>query len=148
MLTRDDLLVEQSIYWTDKESGLQFKARPDAWIRELGCVIDLKTTADASAWAFTGSAHKYGYFLQAAMVAEAVESLGETMKSFIVAAVENDKPHVPGIYLVENESIDKGRKEFKSLAMKLAHCIDKNEWEDYGVNVLSMPKYAEYDFDE
>src|SRR5690606_11557254 len=50
---------EQSIFWTDKETGIQFKARPDIWSQKV--IVDVKTSADASHYAFQRSAIKYGY---------------------------------------------------------------------------------------
>lgn len=138
-------LAEQSIYWTDEETQIQFKSRPDLWHRESGLIIDLKTTIDASPHAFSGSAWKYGYFLQAIFAKKALESLGEEMRKFIIIAVENTEPYVPAIYVIDDESIAFATEQFHKLARGLKECIETDRWGCFGINLLSMPAWVRFD---
>ncbi|NBO40554.1 MAG: hypothetical protein EBU92_03265, partial [Betaproteobacteria bacterium] len=49
-----DIAIENSMFWTDQETGIECRARPDI-IRPDGLIVDLKTTQDAGASAFAKS---------------------------------------------------------------------------------------------
>jgi len=52
--------------WLWEENGVQCKCRPDYLRTDIKCVIDLKTTLNASPDSFTKSAYDYRYHVQAA----------------------------------------------------------------------------------
>lgn len=139
----DGCLVEQSIYFTHQVTGIQCKARPDAWLGQI--VVDLKTTADASFRAFQSSAFKYGYFLQAGLIREALYSINIEMERFVFIAVEKEFPYAVGIYILDDEALDYGVNQFNELMTNYASCLEKNNWPCYPLQNLTLPKYAEYD---
>ena len=132
--------IEQSIYWTDKETGILCKARPDIWNDPLGA--DLKTTEDAGLRAFQLSAMKYGYFMQAAMIYEALNSIDMPFERFLFICIEKKKPYSVGMYLLDDDALKFGLDLFHSVLRKFADCLEKNEWPDYGIQALMIPKYA------
>lgn len=134
---------EKSIYFTHHETGIQCKVRPDAWNGSL--VIDLKTTANACYRDFQNSAFKYGYFLQAGMIYEALKSIGQKMDKFVFIAVEKEAPFALGIYTLDDEAIDYGIKQFDALMNELSLCLKINKFGDYGIQTLSVPSYAKFD---
>lgn len=138
-----DCRVEQSIYFTHKPTGLQVKSRPDAWLN--GLAIDLKTSGDASYRAFQSSAMTYGYFLQTAFMAHALESVGETMESFVNLVVEKKSPYPIAVYMISDDALAYGLKQFDDLMMGLAHCLENDKWNGYGIRILEVPGYAKYD---
>lgn len=142
----DEAQFEQSIFWTDKETGLQFKTRPDIWSTKM--VVDLKTTADASEYSFTRSAVNYGYYLQGAMAFEACKAIGKPFEMFTILAIEKDAPHVPAIFIMSDEALQKGIDQFSHYKKQLKACFDANRWEGYPVRELSMPNYAEIKIEE
>lgn len=135
--------VEQSIYWEHKKTGIICKARPDAWQKLI--VSDIKTTQDASYKAFQSSAYKYGYFLQAGMIYEALLSIGAPFKKFVFACVEKTAPFSVGIYMLDDEALEFGREMFHALMERFAKCKESDNWPDYGVHKLCVPKYASLD---
>ena len=135
--------MEQSIYWTHEATGIQCKARPDAWL--LGSVVDLKTTLDAGFRSFQNSAYKYGYFLQAGMCYEALKSLGIKMESFVFLAVEKAYPYATGIFTLDGEALDYGINQFNELVGRLKLCVEKDYWPGFGIQNLTTPNYANYD---
>jgi len=141
-LLLDNCKVEQSIYFTHKHTGMQCKVRPDAWNGSV--VIDLKTTADASFRAFQSSAFKYGYFLQAGMIHQALESINIKMDKFVFLAVEKESPYALGIYLLDDEALDWGVNQFDFLMQSYSTCMEKNSWPGYGLQSLTLPAYANY----
>lgn len=133
-----DTKVEQSIFWTH-ESGLQCKARPDAWRDNI--IIDLKTTSDASFKAFQYSFLNYGYYLQGAMIKRALQSLNIDMTQFIVLCVEKKPPYAVGIYIMDGKSLERGEIEFDDLMFKLARCYETNDWPCYETQFMSLPDW-------
>lgn len=136
----DDAVFEQSIYWTDKETGLQFKTRPDIWSSKM--VVDLKTTNNASSYAFMRSALDYGYYLQAGMAFEACKAIGKPFEMFVILACEKEEPHVPAVYIMKDEALQFGIDQFTKYKTRLKECFDSNKWEGYLVQELGVPKYA------
>lgn len=135
-----DVAFETSIFWEDQETGLLCKARPDIWNSPI--CADLKTTEDASYRAFQYSAMKYGYFLQAGMIYEALKSIGWTFEKFLFICAEKKKPHPVGLYLLDDEALQFGIDLFHQLLRRFAECKHKNEWPDYGIQMLMIPRYA------
>lgn len=138
-----DCLIERSIYFTHVSTGLQVKARPDAWSGAI--VNDLKTTANASPYDFGHSANKYGYFLQAAIMNEALFSINQPMEHFVFIAVEKNPPYCTAVYMAEAESIAHETMQFDRLMERLAQCIKEDKWPGYGIHDLALPKYAMFD---
>ncbi len=138
-----DAKMEKSIYWKHEATGLICKARPDVWQGRI--VSDLKTTVDASFRGFQGSAYKYGYFLQAAMIYEALKSIGEPFHNFVFICVEKSAPHAVGLYMLDDEALQFGIDMFHALMDRIAKCYEANIWPDYGISKLTVPKWATID---
>ena len=139
----DGAVFEQSIFWTDKETGLQFKVRPDIWASKM--VVDLKTTNDSNPVSFSRSALNYGYFLQAGMIFEACQSLGKPIDMFVFLVAEKEAPYVPAALILNDEAIQYGIKQFAKYKNKLKQCLDANKWPGYQIQELSLPGYVKTD---
>ena len=145
----DDSESETSHYWNDEDSGVDCKARIDAmpWNTDWeGCVVDVKTTTDASPNEFQRSAHKFGYHIQAAHYLEATENRDR----FIFIVVEKAPPHCVAIYELDDDAIALGRSEREWLLDKWAACQameaagEEGAWPGFpqGVQELSLPGWA------
>jgi len=146
----DGALVERSIYFKHKETGIKCKARPDAFSGSM--VVDLKTSADASYRAFQSSMMKFGYHLQAGMLHEALKSVGVKMSPFVFVVVENVEPYATAVYKLDEYAIEHGVSMFNSLMQKYADLIcDKDYldggklWPSYEIQMLTLPKWAEFE---
>lgn len=135
----ENVLIEKSIYFTHKATGLQCKVRPDAWDSTI--VIDLKTTKDASYRDFQSSAAKYGYFLQAGMIYEGLKSIGCILKKFIFIAIEKDAPFEIGTYYLDEDAIEFGIAQFDVLMGQLADCIENDDFPGYDTQPLLVPSW-------
>lgn len=134
-----DAKFEQSIFFTHKETGLQCKARPDIWAKNI--IGDLKTTEDAGRRSFQLSCHKYNYFLQAGMMKRALESVDQEMSMFVFHAVEKEPPYALANYHLSEEAIQYGVNLFDSLMIQIKECHDANSWPSYGTSELDLPAY-------
>lgn len=139
----NESVFEQSIFWTDKETGIQFKVRPDIWSQKM--VVDVKTSQDAGEYSFTRSSLKYGYYLQAGMIYEACQNIGKKFDMFVHLVVEKEEPHVPSVFVMHEESLQFGIDQFQLYKQKLKACLDSNKWPGYPVQELTVPKYASFD---
>jgi hypothetical protein len=133
--------IEQSLYWTDPDTGILCKCRPD--ILRSNLVADLKTTKDGSEWAFSKTIHEYGYHIQAAMIQEALKILKNIIiKEFIFLIIEKSAPYATSIYPLDQVSLEQGRCEFKKLLADYKQCLETNEWSSYEIQEISLPRYA------
>jgi len=146
----DGALVERSIYFEHKETGIKCKARPDAFSGSM--VVDLKTTADAGYRPFQSSMMKFGYAVQAGMLHEALKSVGVKMSPFVFAVVENVEPYATAVYKLDEYAIEHGVNMFNSLMQKYADLIcDKDYldggkvWPSYEIQTLTLPKWADFE---
>lgn len=136
--------TEKSIYFTHEPSGLQVKVRPDAWKGTI--VTDLKTVKSGVYRDFQNSAHQYGYFLQAAMIKAALKSIDVDMESFVFYCIEKVEPYACTYYIVDNDALEYGTNQFNHMMQRFADCKQKNKWQSYAPQTLSIPNYALKEF--
>lgn len=138
----DGAQVEKSIYFTHELTGLQCKVRPDAWIG--GVVTDLKTCADASIEAFKREAYHRGYFIQAGMIKQALESIGMHLEKFFFFCVEKTESLPCVYYPLADEDLYRGSREFDNLMIKMSECKKLNRWPSYQSEPLTYPGYIRF----
>lgn len=132
--------VEKSIYFTHKGTGLQCKVRPDAWIGSV--VTDLKTCKDASFDAFQRAAVGAGYFIQAAMIKQGLESIGMELQKFIFYCVEKSEAAPCTYYELDMETLERAENEYNNLMHGIAYCMENNRWGAYQPQTLTYPAWA------
>lgn len=139
--------AEQSVFWTDPETGVLCKCRPD-WLMDPTpnhAILDVKSTADASPEAFMRSAYTYRYHVQAAWYLDGVEAAtGMKPDSFIFLAIEKDAPYAPAFYFADEDMIAAGRAEYRRALRTYADCLSADLWPGYQQKLvpLSLPKWA------
>lgn len=136
----DEAVFEQSIFWTDPETGLQFKTRPDIWSDKM--IVDLKTIADASLYKMKRSALDYGYYLQAGMAYEGCKAIGKPFEMFVILACEKEAPHVPAVFMMDDTALQFGIDQFQKYKTTMAECMKRDEWPGYPVQELSVADFA------
>ena len=120
---------EQTITWTDRETGLRCKARPDWTVAQTRVLLDLKTTRCADGRRFGASAARYGYHCQLAHYAMGVEAaLGWKPWRVLLVAVESMAPHDLSVFELDNDVLYAGREEVLSLLIKLSYHRESDTW--------------------
>jgi hypothetical protein len=133
-------LYEKSLFWTDKDTGLLCKVRPDIWHKNM--VVDLKTCCDASPREFKRSVFSYGYYMQAAMIHEALYALYDiNMMDFIFLAIEKDPPYAVAIYQLDELTIQRGVEDFKETLWDMKECFETNFFPSYPDSIVDLPSY-------
>lgn len=136
-------LYEKSIFWTDPDTGVACKCRPD--ILHNNIVVDLKTAKDASPREFQKAIYNYGYHIQAAMIKEGLKiACNKDITEFVYIVIEKNRPYALGIYLLDEQALQEGRKEFKKYLSVFKNCLNSNEWPSYETRQISLPSFANY----
>jgi hypothetical protein len=129
------------LQWTDAEFGLALKGRLDYLSRGYG-ILDLKTTADASALAFGRRAASLQYPVQAAMYTDGAEANGYGVLPYTILAVESRAPFAATTYVVTPDQLDQGRETYRGWLRTVKECTDRGEWPAYSPGVLQLPRWA------
>lgn len=137
---------EVSAFWPST-TGVPCKCRPD-WVAPAGdgvILLDIKTTEDASPAGFAKACARYGYHMQAAWYCGGyAQATGRPVLGFVFVAVESTYPHAPAAYMLDDESLEKGRAECTRLLAEFDQCRERNEWPAYPNNIqpLGLPAWA------
>jgi exodeoxyribonuclease VIII len=148
---------ETSIYWTDEETGVLCKCRPD-WMtwnpalkpepRPDDAIVDVKSAFDASFDPFQRNAHNLGYFVSAGMYLEGLSTAtGVPVSTFIWAAVEKEPPFASAFYFPDEAGLDHGRKQYRKALRRYADCLSSGKWPGYapGLQPMGLPKWFKGD---
>lgn len=146
----EDAHYELSVQWKDSGTGVLCKARLDCYNEDLGIVLDLKTTIDASPQGFSRKLYSYGYNRQAAWYLESLRAHGESARHFVFVAVEKEPPYSIGLYRLSDEAIKLSKRENEALLRKYQECVRTDFWPGYtdGIEDISIPQYGVTDMEE
>ena len=136
--------AELSAFWTDADTGLNCKCRPDWFNGEV--VVDLKTCVDASSGGFSRSIANFGYDIQAAFYVDGIKAVTGLELPFLFVAVEKDAPHAVAVYRADPEVIEVGRKKYRAALQLLKWCRESGSWPAYQpggeIEPISLPRWA------
>ena len=113
-------VAENSVFWTDPETGVECKCRPDYWLPD-GTIIDLKTTEDASDEGIAFAMRDYKYHWQTAWYLDGVSAaLSRKVTNFVHVFVEKTAPYGISIRVLADQSIESSRAEVRQILTKYA----------------------------
>lgn len=146
LLSHPEKLIEKSLFWTDQETGVVCKMRPDLMLPPgaerfpLGYLLDLKSTEDASASEFPRQVWNLDMLIQAAWYTDGFMQIYKTDKAppFVWFAQENSPPFANKPYKATPEQIEHGRNEYRRLLAIYADCVSTSNWPGYGVEILEL----------
>ena len=156
LLAPDSGEPELSCYWTDPETGVQCRCRPDWW-RHDGIIVDLKTCLDASPEGFQKSIYGWRYHVQHAFYVDGATAAvsmqlerptgGPVMPAptgFVFVAVEKTPPYAVGVYMLDPQSVEIGRRDYREDLARYAECIRTGEWSAYSPKIepISLPEWV------
>lgn len=138
--------VEQTLRWTDCETGIECKGRCDL-VSASGILADLKTDRDGSPFSMGRKAASLGYHAQLAFYVDGAAAMGLDVDPSEAAliVVEKPAPHDCGVLLVTPEDIDAGRAHYRALLARLAECLEYDEWPGMyagQVQTMKLPPWA------
>lgn len=136
--------AEQSIFWTDEDSGIDCRCRPD-YLHPGGIIVDLKSTTDASPEEFARSVAKYRYHVQDAFYSEGYyQATGQWPRGFVFIAVEKTAPYAVACYSLDDDAKAYGHELFRRDLETLLEAEKSQEWTAYSqeIETLSLPAWA------
>lgn len=144
-----DGIAEGSAFWTDAETGIGCKCRPDFTSMLDGNIVgiaDVKTCADASTEEFARSMVKFGYDLQAAFYQDGIKAITGSTVPFYFVAVEKTAPYAVAVYRASDEVIEVGRAKYRGALQLMKWCQDSGGWPGYQpsgeIEVIDLPRWA------
>lgn len=148
-----DGLIERSLFWQDKETGLWLKARPDAIPNDSGDFTDLKTTLSVLYHDLQRTLAEYGYIQQAALVMEGARALGIEASSFTLIWVETKPPHCVRAQQLKDEDIARGIRMNRIAIRMFANCLAADSWPGPGddradAEYIDLPEWKRKQIDE
>jgi len=104
-------VIELTLAWQDKATGVWCLARPDVIPTDSADVVDLKTTTSVAALDVQRTVSEYRYHQQGAMVGEGFRAItGQRMASFSLYFIESDRPFCPFLYRLHDDDLERGRR--------------------------------------
>lgn len=143
-----------SLFWTDEETGLRLKTRPDICKRNKNVIINVKTIEDGSPESFSRELAKYDYPLQACIEIKGCLATGlmDRVDSYFWLVVEKVPPYNATIYEF-TESDQKACSDSVSYHLnKLARAKKENAYPGYsneadnthGILKAELPKFYRF----
>jgi len=131
--------------------GIEVKCKPDYFIEELGIVVDIKKTVDASKDGFAKACANFGYHISAAHYIDTLRSIGKRVDKFVLVCVEPEFPFMVAVYEFCEADLDLGREKVKQ-AIEIYKRIDEFDKPMYRdkedtkqlVQTIVLPAYAHY----
>lgn len=122
-----------SVFWTDEETGLQLKTRPDICKRKKNVIVNVKTCLDGSPKGFAKDLVKYDYPLQACHEIKGCLAGGviESLDNYFWLVVEKKAPFNATVYEFDEEDIQAGMLELNYLYGKITKAKEKNFFPGY-----------------
>lgn len=122
-------LIEHSMFWKDRETGIWLKARPDAIPTASGEFADLKTTRLHPQYGpLQGELESKGYVQQGALVAEGARALDLEFSSFTLLWCEKTRPYVVRDTTLIDEDLARGAQMNRFALRLFKDCFDAKHW--------------------
>ncbi len=121
-------LVERSLFWRDKKTGVWLKARPDVISTASGDFADLKTTLSVSYLDTQYSLGEFGYHQQGALVLEGARELSLEVNSFSLVWVEKTRPYCTRVQAVIDDDLVRGARQNRVAIDTFQACFTAKHW--------------------
>lgn len=124
---------EKSFFWTDAETGIKCKCRPDSFgvFGSQNICVDLKTTSDAETSAFMRSALKFNYDVQAAHYTAGLEEIYGKEYTFIFIAQETKAPYLVNVLQADSFFMENGQDVRRTMLETYKKCLELDEYPAY-----------------
>lgn len=142
---------EVSAFWVDEATGVRCRCRPDGVqkVDDAGVILlDVKTYADASADGFALQVARKLYDMQDAFYTDGFGAAsGMEVYGFVFIVVEDQYPFASNALMLEPESQQIGRNEYRRRLDQYAECLRSNIWPSYSTEVqpIQLPRWRTRD---
>lgn len=136
-------VAEQSIYWTDKETGELCRCRPD-FMRYDNRPVDLKSANDASEEGFKKAIETYGYDMQQEFYLDGIEAAtGVRPPNMPFVVVESEAPYLVNVHVLGLEYCYIGKGRYRTALNAIHEAKESGEWPGYpeDIHVLEPRRF-------
>jgi len=129
----ENVSYQLSLFWTDPETGIRLKTRPDICKVKTNSVINLKTTKDGSPEEFSKDIAKYAYPLQAVLEMRGCIATGllDKIDYYFWLVAEKNEPYCATVYEFDKEDWGYNATELDYLLGILKKAQEANLWPGY-----------------
>jgi hypothetical protein len=122
-----------SVFWTDEQTGIKLKTRPDICKRKNNVVVNLKTTIDGSPEQFSKDLKKWDYPLQACIEMRGCIASGlmEKVDNYFWLIVEKVPPFNATIYEFAERDIAAVSDNLDFILHKISKAQTQGLWPGY-----------------
>ena len=139
---------EKSITWTNEQTGLACKCRPDLLYAAGGLIADLKTASDPTPGAWSRQAASLGYHRQGAYYSAGVGlAIGRETK-FMHIVVGTSEPFEACAYFMDSDAIAHAEFQNQQMLNEIAAAMESGVWsapQNREILVVSLPRWAMYE---
>lgn len=141
-----DGVCERALRWQCRETGLWLKCRFDKLLADTGrTIVNVKTAADPTPWAWSKQAYDLGYYRQEAFYCDGRKTVLDADGEHLYVVVGNDAPFEAVVYKLGEKDRELGRRHNLHDLHMLAECRQFGIWDSrYADRVVdvSLPAYA------
>jgi hypothetical protein len=138
-------VAEETVVWRDVNTDLLCKSRMDYYREDLGVIVDIKTTEDASPRAVERDVMKYGYHKSAAHYLNGLQARNMPGDNFIWVFIEKSPPYAIGLYFASPDLLSAGKDDMRRYLDQFAACTDSGHWPGYSTDfqTVTLPDWAQ-----
>jgi hypothetical protein len=146
LLSDSKAIVEQRIFWTDPETGIEMGGTPDYVSVRDGILLDLKTSGlddhRFRSWAARAFLHAQLALYSDGLAAQGIEV---TRRYWIMA--EAAEPFDVIVYEVSDTAIDEGRTRYRGWLERIRECTESGVWPGRAPEAVyyDLPEWAHSD---
>src|SRR5438477_12295712 len=124
--------AEVTLIWSDPETGIPCKARPDYLPAHARWLVDLKTAASANPRSWRDQAYRLGYHARAAWYLDGARAvLGQIPEEYWFVIVEKDPPYLVSFVSFDADALAWGRIANRKACERFAVSAAANDWSGY-----------------
>ena len=132
---------EVSAYWIDSETGELCRCRPD-FVHDAGSgdvLLDAKTYSDARPEHFIRQIARMNYHRQDPYYSDGyAQASGRPVLAFIFVAIEMDWPYSASATMLDPDSQEAGRRQYRDALNTYSECRTNNHWPGYPPSIEEM----------
>lgn len=146
--------AEVSMFSTDPETGIEMRCRFDRLLKPVKgrhAAVDLKSIGtSASPDDFAKSAARFGYDVSQEHYRYTHDPEHVDDLEFVFVVVEREAPHLVGVYVLDPEFVEIGRKKAAKARRLFAEHTASKKWPGYTseITLIHPPVFHVYDFQD